>query len=75
MNRGNDFVEMRAGGQLTLQASIGGEAWFGPDKTVTINAFSGRFGTGAGVTDTQWAATVKFWESLGYKVNAIPPNQ
>ena len=57
---------------LSAEASIGGEAWFGPNNTVTINAGSGRFGDGAGVTKQQWNATVKFWESLGYKVNPIP---
>lgn len=29
---------------ISDQAYIGGEAWFGPNKTVTINAGSGRFG-------------------------------
>lgn len=57
---------------LSSQASIGGEVWFGADNTVTINAFSGRFGVNAGVADTQWANTISKWESLGYKVKAIP---
>jgi len=57
---------------LSSQASIGGEVWFGPNNTVMVNAFSGRFGVGAGVTDTQWQNTIKLWESLGYKVKAIP---
>lgn len=57
---------------LSAQASIGGEAWFGPNNTVTINAWSGRFGAGAGVTDAQWAATKAYWESLGYNVLTIP---
>jgi uncharacterized Zn-binding protein involved in type VI secretion len=57
---------------ISSEAAIGGEAWFGPDKTVTINAGSGRFGDGAGITPQQWDATVKLWESLGYKVNPIP---
>jgi hypothetical protein len=56
---------------ISAKASIGGEAWFGPNNTVTINAGSGRFGDGAGITRQQWSATVKYWESLGYKVNPI----
>ncbi|MFC5373275.1 LysM peptidoglycan-binding domain-containing protein [Brevundimonas faecalis] len=57
---------------ISSKASIGGEAWFGPNNSVTINAGSGRFGDGAGVNQSQWNATVKLWESLGYKVNPIP---
>jgi hypothetical protein len=57
---------------ISSRASIGGEAWFGSDRTVTINAGSGRFGDNAGVTQTQWNAAVEYWESLGYSVNAIP---
>jgi hypothetical protein len=57
---------------ISSEASIGGEAWFGPDNAVTINAGSGRFGDGAGITESQWSATVKLWESLGYKVNPVP---
>jgi hypothetical protein len=29
---------------VSAMASIGGEAWFGPNNAVTINASSGRFG-------------------------------
>lgn len=57
---------------ISSQASIGGEIWFGPNNTVTINAGSGRFGDRAGITVQQWEATVELWESLGYKVNAVP---
>src|SRR5262249_39811878 len=57
---------------LSTRASIGGEAWFGEDGTVTINAGSGRFGDRAGVTGEQWEAAIRYWERLGYKVNAIP---
>jgi len=60
---------------ISSEASIGGEAWFGPNNTVTINAGSGRFGDGAGVAASQWEATRKYWESLGYNVNAIPLGQ
>ena len=57
---------------LSSEASIGGEVWFGPDNTVTINAGSGRFGDGAGITLQQWEATVKLWESFGYNVKPVP---
>ena len=57
---------------LSSEASIGGEAWFNGDRAVTINAGSGRFGDKAGVTPQQWEATIKMWESLGYKVKALP---
>jgi hypothetical protein len=57
---------------LSREASIGGEAWFGPNDTVTINAGSGRFGDAAGITPGQWDAAVDAWRSLGYTVNPIP---
>jgi len=57
---------------ISKKASIAGEAWFGPNNTVTINAGSGRFGDGAGITTSQWSAAIKYWENLGYRVNAIP---
>jgi len=57
---------------LSDRAAIGGEAWFGPNNTVTINAGSGRFGDGAGITQQQWDNTVRYWEGLGYTVNPIP---
>jgi hypothetical protein len=57
---------------ISSEASIGGEAWFGPDNSVTINAGSGRFGDGAGITVEQWNATAQLWETLGYKVNPVP---
>lgn len=53
---------------LSPQAAIGGEAWFGPNNTVTINPGSGRFGDAAGITESMWRSAVKYWESLGYKV-------
>ena len=52
---------------------IGGVVWFGPNKTITLNAYSGRFGVGnSAVTETEWLASIKKWESLGYKVIAQP---
>jgi hypothetical protein len=57
---------------LSSEAAIGGEAWFGPGNKVTINAGSGRFGDGAGITPQQWDAAIGLWESLGYDVNPIP---
>lgn len=57
---------------ISDRAVIGGEAWFGPNNTVTINAGSGRFGDGAGITQQQWDNTVRYWEGLGYTVNPIP---
>jgi hypothetical protein len=57
---------------LSREASIGGEAWFGPNNTVTINAGSGRFGDGAGITPAQWDATADAWRSLGYTVVQVP---
>jgi hypothetical protein len=57
---------------ISSEASMGGEVWFGPNNSVTINAGSGRFGDAAGITQQQWDATVKLWESLGYEVNPVP---
>ncbi|WP_308915897.1 hypothetical protein [Jannaschia sp. LMIT008] len=57
---------------LSSRASIGGEAWFGPNNAVTINAGSGRFGDGAGITERQWRAAARYWRRLGYDVDAIP---
>jgi hypothetical protein len=57
---------------LSREASIGGEVWFGPNNTVTINAGSGRFGDGAGITPAQWEAAANAWRSLGYTVEPIP---
>jgi hypothetical protein len=57
---------------LSQQASIGGEVWFGPNNTVTINAGSGRFGDGAGITPAQWDAAANAWRSLGYTVVQVP---
>lgn len=58
---------------ISSQASMGGEVWFGPNNTVTINPYSGRFGVGQpdGVSPVKWDATIKLWESLGYKVQPI----
>ena len=39
---------------------------------MTINARSGRFGASTGMSRAEWDATIRFWESLGYNVNAIP---
>lgn len=60
---------------LSSQASIGGEAWFGPNNSVTINAGSGRFGDGAGITSGHWDAAAQYWRNLGYNVNQIPFGQ
>ena len=57
---------------LSSRASIGGEAWFHDDGSVTINASLGRFGPRAGATPEQYAAAIRYWERLGYKVNAVP---
>jgi hypothetical protein len=57
---------------LSQRASLGGEAWFESPETVSINPRSGRFGEAAGMTRPQWEAAIRYWESLGYKVNAFP---
>ena len=57
---------------LSSQASVGGEAWFGPNNSVTINAGSGRFGDGAGITSGHWDAATQYWRNLGYDVTQIP---
>ncbi|MDB4623591.1 CotH kinase family protein, partial [bacterium] len=57
---------------LSSKASLGGEAWFTSEDSVTINAKSGRFGAGAGMSRAEWDAAVRYWEGLGYKVKAIP---
>jgi hypothetical protein len=59
---------------ISSEASMGGEAWFGPDNSVTINAGSGRFGYNSGAQPFQWDATVKLWQSLGYEVTPLPFN-
>jgi hypothetical protein len=45
---------------LSEKASIGGEACFGADNSVTINAGSGRFDDRAGITRRHWEAVVIF---------------
>lgn len=57
---------------LSQRASVGGEVWFESPATVSINPRSGRFGAAAGMTRAQWEAAIRYWESLGYKVNAFP---
>lgn len=57
---------------ISSKAAIGGEAWFTGDRNVIINAGSGRFGDGAGVTQTQWQAAQDYWRELGYQVTALP---
>ncbi len=57
---------------LSSKASLGGEAWFTAEDSVTINAKSGRFGATAGMSRAEWDAAVRYWEGLGYKVKAIP---
>lgn len=57
---------------VSSEASMAGEAWFGPNNTVTINADSGRFGYQSGAPKQNWDAAVRYWERLGYKVNVIP---
>jgi hypothetical protein len=56
-------------------AYVGGEVWFESPMEITINAGSGRYGYPAGMTQSQWEAAIKYWEGLGYKVNAIPIDQ
>jgi hypothetical protein len=60
---------------ISSEASIGGEAWFGPNNSVTINAGSGRFGDAAGITRGQWDAASQYWSNLGYNVTPIPYGQ
>ncbi|PTT77864.1 MULTISPECIES: hypothetical protein [unclassified Chryseobacterium] len=60
---------------LSKSAYIAGEAWFISEKEIVINAGSGRFGYNSGATIEQWEAAIKFWETLGYEVNAIPFNE
>jgi|GEM_PF-6271074 len=64
---------------LSSEASFGGEVWFGPNNTVTINAGSGRFGFNPDApnpfSQVQYDAAVRYWENLGYEVNAIPLGQ
>lgn len=55
---------------ISHQASIGGEAWFGPGNTVTINNASGAFGIGSD-SPVQFQAAVNMWESQGYTVNGL----
>ena len=56
---------------LSEKAYSGGEVWFNGNK-VTINAGSGRFGHGTGLTEQGWNATIKYWQHLGYEVEARP---
>jgi len=53
------------------EAYIGGEAWFNGNK-VTINAGSARYRDGVPGTQEHWEAAVRYWEHLGYEVEAIP---
>lgn len=57
---------------LSPKAYSGGEVWFTGEKTVHINAWSGRFGAGAGMSTEAWNASAKIWESQGYKVVVEP---
>tara|TARA_R110001592_G_scaffold162145_1_gene395147 strand:+ start:191 stop:553 length:363 start_codon:yes stop_codon:yes gene_type:complete len=57
---------------ISRRASIGGEAWFESTDTVILNAGSGRFGDGAGITEQHWNAAIQYWEGLGYNVKPVP---
>ncbi len=57
---------------LSLKAYTGGEVWFIGENTVHINAWSGRFGAVAKITEEQYKASIDAWKSLGYKVEAEP---
>jgi hypothetical protein len=57
---------------ISSKAYIGGEAWFESENTVVINAGSGRFGDGAGISLSRWNAAIDYWKNLGYNVKAIP---
>ena len=57
---------------LSSNASVGGEAWFGPSNKVTTNAGSGRFGNRGNASETQYLAAIEFSKSLGYDVISIP---
>jgi hypothetical protein len=60
---------------LSLQAKIGGEAWFLDERTVAIDTNSGRFGHNVaepGFDQTRvseiWGKAVEAWHGLGYDV-------
>ncbi|WP_241556005.1 TIGR04388 family protein [Leptospira yasudae] len=57
---------------LSSQAYSGGEVWFTAENEVHMNAWSGRFGAGANISEAQWKASVDAWKSLGYKVVVEP---
>ncbi|NOQ72486.1 MAG: hypothetical protein GQ574_10820 [Crocinitomix sp.] len=55
---------------LSNKAYGGGEVWFTGQKTIHINAWSGRFGKSSGMTLEMYNSAIKSWENLGYKVTA-----
>lgn len=57
---------------LSPKAYSGGEVWFTDLETIYINAWSGRFGSGANMTKIEWEASIDAWKSLGYKVVIEP---
>lgn len=60
---------------ISKEAYIAGELWFISESEIIINAGSGRFGYGSGATLEQWNTAIEFWQTLGYKVNAVPFNK
>ena len=61
---------------LSSEASIGGEVWFKNERTVIVNAGSGRFGDGnTNVTSKTFDVSIEAWKKLGYDVEVIPFGQ
>jgi hypothetical protein len=56
---------------ISKEAYIAGELWFTSENEIIINAGSGRFGDGAGITIEQWQTAIEFWETIGYNVTPI----
>ena len=56
---------------LSSEAYIAGEAWFQGDRVI-INAGSGRFGDRSGVPARVFQGAIRYWQHLGYEVEAIP---
>lgn len=56
---------------LSAEAYIAGEAWFRGDRVI-INAGSGRFGDRSGVPSRAFQGAIRYWQHLGYEVEAIP---
>lgn len=56
---------------ISDEAYIAGEAWFQGDHVI-INAGSGRFGDRSGVPARVFQGAIRYWQHLGYEVEAIP---